>query len=64
MKHPYIAFEGTDLWRKVEVAVNSLISNGDLQLTTNVEYVIGYLCKELASEDSSTHVGTGDSNDS
>jgi hypothetical protein len=53
MSHPYEEYENTELWKKIEDAVNTLIDNNDLELTTNIEYVIGYLCKCLTSPEES-----------
>lgn len=49
MSHPYEEYENTELWKKIENAVNTLVDNNDLELTTKIEYVIGYLCKCLSS---------------
>jgi hypothetical protein len=49
MSHPYEKYENTELWKTLENAVNTLVDNNDLELTTNIKYVIGYLCKCLLS---------------
>ena len=47
MNHPYKEFEGTEQWKIVEQAIKELIENGDLELLTPIEYVVGAICKEL-----------------
>lgn len=50
LKHPYKEFEQTQLWELIEDALDDLIKNQDIELTTRKEYVIGYLCKTLKSK--------------
>jgi len=50
LNHPYKEFEGTKLWELIENALDNLIENQDIELTTRKEYVIGYLCKKLNSK--------------
>jgi hypothetical protein len=47
MNHPYKEYEKTELWLKLEKALNDLTENKDIEITTSPEYVIGYLCKSL-----------------
>jgi hypothetical protein len=47
MEHPYEEFEDTDLWNIVKKAVADLQQNQDIVLTTRLEYVVGYICKQL-----------------
>jgi hypothetical protein len=47
IKHPYIEYEGTLLWSLIDEAVDDLVINKDIELTTRKEYVIGYFCKML-----------------
>lgn len=49
MNHPYKQFEKTEQWKIIEQAIKELIENGDLELYTPIEYVIGTICKELSS---------------
>jgi hypothetical protein len=44
-----LQFEGTPLWRIVESAVSALKENGDITITTEEQYVFGFLVKSLAS---------------
>ena len=48
MPHPYAHFEGTAIWEAITAAIADLEENQDIELTTVREYVIGYLCKQLA----------------
>ena len=48
-EHPYRAFEQTRLWELIEKVVTDLESNRDLQFTTAPEYIVGYICKQLAN---------------
>jgi hypothetical protein len=47
--HPYKEFEGTPIWNRVNQAVAALLKNGDIQLTTRREYVVGYICRKVGS---------------
>ena len=48
MNHPYKQFEKTEQWKIIEQVIKELIENGDLELYTPIEYVIGTICKELS----------------
>ena len=48
---PYGEYRGSRLWRAVENAVRELEANGEVRIATAPEYVIGYLCQELAARD-------------
>ena len=50
MSHPYSELEGSDLWRAMDEELAALEANGDLQLMTAREYVIGSLCKRLSDD--------------
>ena len=43
--HPYARWEGTQLWKAVEKAVEGLVENQDLIEKAPREYVVGYICK-------------------
>jgi len=47
MSHPYVDFEGDPLWAVIDAAVHDLAKNGDIELTTTKEYVIGYICQQV-----------------
>lgn len=46
-QHPYKQYEQTELWELINQAIEDLIENQDLELTTRKEYVIGYICKSI-----------------
>jgi hypothetical protein len=46
--HPYVKFEGTQLWRTVKKALSDLEKNQDLELKEWHQYVVGYICKQLS----------------
>jgi hypothetical protein len=46
--HPYVEFEKTPLWRTVKKAIADLEKNQDIRLEEFHEYVVGYICKQLA----------------
>ncbi len=48
-EHPFRQWEGTEQWAVVDRAVSELVENHDLHESTRHEYVVGYLCKALAS---------------
>jgi hypothetical protein len=48
---PYPGYEGTRLWRGVRDAIRELEATGEVRITTGADYVIGYLCHELAARD-------------
>jgi hypothetical protein len=50
MKHPYIEFENTALWKAIDIEIADLEKNKDLQLSTAREYVIGSLCQKLVRQ--------------
>jgi hypothetical protein len=49
MPHPYARFEETPLWREIDAALGELERNRDLHVTTKREYVVGFLCQQLAT---------------
>jgi hypothetical protein len=48
--HPYEELEGTPVWNRVDRAVKALLKNGDLELTTRREYVVGYICQNIGRD--------------
>lgn len=48
MSHPYSEYEGTESWKRIEKAIRELQNNDDIELTTPIEYVVGYLCKSTS----------------
>lgn len=51
-KSPYSDYEQTKLYQKVQRIINELIDNTDIVLQTRIEYVVGYITKELSSNNS------------
>jgi hypothetical protein len=47
MNHPYVEFENTMLWKAIDTGITDLEKNGDMKLTTERAYVVGFLCKRL-----------------
>ena len=45
MKHPYKNYEKTKEWQLLLTLIKDLIANGDIELFTPIEYVVGYICK-------------------
>jgi len=46
--HPYVEFEGTELWRIVKKALSDLERNQDIELKEWHQYVVGYICKQVS----------------
>lgn len=46
-QHPYKSLEGHSVWKAIEKAITELEANGDLELSTARELVIGYLTKSV-----------------
>ena len=46
---PYQNFEGSVLWRAVEKGIAGLVKNKDIKEQTPREYIVGYICKQIAS---------------
>lgn len=53
MKHPYKEYEASELWMLVKSSVEELVENNDIELSTPIEYVVGYICKNISSINSS-----------
>lgn len=54
IKHPYKEYEQTQLWELINKAIDDLVKNQDIELTTKKEYIIGYLCKTICPDGQST----------
>jgi hypothetical protein len=46
----YDEYRNTPLWRAVQSIVAELESSGEIKIETAPEYVIGYMCRELAAK--------------
>ena len=47
---PYEEYRGTPLWRAVAGIVADLEASGEIQVATASDYVVGYVCRELAAK--------------
>jgi hypothetical protein len=47
MSHPYESYEADPLWPAIDTALRDLSRNGDIQLMTARDYVIGYICQGI-----------------
>jgi hypothetical protein len=47
---PLAEFQHTPLWRAIGKALTDLETSGEVAVATAPEYVIGYLCQELAAK--------------
>jgi hypothetical protein len=47
-RHPYVEFENTPLWRAVKKALRDMEDNQDLAINEWHQYVVGYVCRQLA----------------
>jgi hypothetical protein len=50
MIHPYTEYSDTPLWRALARALAELEASKEIAVATAPEYVIGYLCRELAAQ--------------
>jgi len=50
MEHTYKVYEQTGLWHVIKDALDSLMENKDIKITTRKELVIGFLCKKIMDE--------------
>ena len=47
MPHPYEKYENTELWKKIDQALDKLVENQDIEEITKREYIVGYICKKF-----------------
>ena len=47
---PFTEYRDTPLWRALASALADLEASGEVAVATAPEYVIGYLCRELAAK--------------
>ena len=50
MKHPYTEYIDTPLWRALASALGDLEASHEITIDTGRDYVIGYMCRELAAK--------------
>ena len=46
----YDQYKNSQEWKIIENAINELIQNQDIQLTTLPQYVIGYITKQVIEQ--------------
>ncbi|MGH2318840.1 hypothetical protein ACRC6Q_13840 [Planococcus sp. SE5232] len=51
MTHPYEKYENTELWKKIDQALDELVENQDIEEITKREYIVGYICKKLIEKE-------------
>ena len=49
MSLPYSEFRNTPLWSALERMLADLQASGEISIATAPEYVIGFMCRELAA---------------
>lgn len=47
---PYQEYRQTPIWPEIEKSIKELINNDDLELKTQIDYVIGYITKNLVDK--------------
>lgn len=47
MKHPYKEYETSELWDVVKSSIEDLVENYDIELSTPIEYVVGYISENI-----------------
>ncbi len=47
-RHRYEHFKGKPLWKILNRGISRLVDNGDLLEQTRREYIVGYLCEQVA----------------
>ena len=50
MQHPIEEYRDTPLWRALASTLAELEASREIRLETAPDYVIGYLCRELAAK--------------
>ena len=50
MSRPFDEFRDTPLWKAVAATIAELTATREIRVDTAPEYVVGYLCRELAAK--------------
>jgi len=50
MARPFAEYRDTPLWRALTSAMSELEASREVKIETAPDYVIGYLCQELAAK--------------
>jgi hypothetical protein len=56
---PFAEYRDTPLWSALSRALTELEASGEVRVATAPEYVIGYLCRELAAKKVVTMTAVG-----
>lgn len=54
LSHPYQQYMTEPIWHVVSAGIEDLVNNGDLIEQTDRNYIVGYLCKLLLSDNQHT----------
>jgi hypothetical protein len=47
---PFAEQRETRLWSAVENSINELVATREIAVNTGIDYVVGYLCRELVAK--------------
>ncbi len=50
MSSPYEEYRNTEAWQRIEQAIQDLADNKDIKLTSPIEYVVGYITKQVIEQ--------------
>ncbi len=50
MTRPFDEYRGTPLWKALAATIQELTATHEISVDTAPEYVVGYLCRELAAK--------------
>ncbi len=50
MTREFDEYRGTPLWKAVEATLRELVATREVRIDTAPEYVVGYVCRELAAK--------------
>lgn len=50
MTQPFDDYRNTALWKAVETTLKELVATREIKIDTAPDYVVGYLCRELAAK--------------
>ena len=56
---PYEKYRDCKLWKVIEKSLYDLKENQDIDITTEQDYVVGYLCKRVHEEFGGTSFAKG-----
>jgi hypothetical protein len=50
LNQQYAEYRNTPLWRALEGVVADLVASGEVKVETGSDYVVGFMCQELAAK--------------